>query len=63
MAAGYRAQADALEKKKGLTKDQMFVKLANFLRRNAGIVADARDSNGPWDLLEQLDRFEEQRKR
>jgi hypothetical protein len=43
-----------------MTKDQLFVKLANFLRRNVSLVADATDSNGPWNLLTQLDRYEEQ---
>jgi hypothetical protein len=40
-------------------KDRLFSRLAGFLRRNAGIVADARDSNEPWRLLQELDNFED----
>lgn len=39
-------------------KDRLFRKLAAFLRRNAGLVADARDSNEPWRLLTELVNFE-----
>lgn len=46
-----------------VTKDQLFVRLANFLRRNARIVADYRDSNAPWTLLNQLELFEEEHRR
>lgn len=41
-----------------MTKDQLFTRLANFLKRNVDIVADYRDSNTPWYLLEQLQQFE-----
>jgi hypothetical protein len=41
-----------------MTKDQLFVRLANFLHRNVGLVADHRDSNAPWTLLEQLQDYE-----
>lgn len=43
-----------------LTHDQMLRRLALFLRRHAMLVADAIDSNYPWTLIEQLDRFEEE---
>ncbi len=45
-----------------MTKDQMFVRLANFLKKNCMLVADYRDSNAPWTLLEQLRKFEEAEK-
>lgn len=35
--------------------EALFRGLRAFLRVNAGLVADARDSNDPWDLLEALD--------
>lgn len=45
-----------------MTKDQLFVQLANFLKHNCGIVADFRDSNTPWTLREQLEQFEEEQR-
>lgn len=44
-----------------MTKAQLFVRLANFLKQNVSIVADYRDSNAPWTLLEQLDHYESKR--
>lgn len=41
-----------------MTKQQLFVRLANFLRHNVSLVSDMRDTNSPWTLLEQLDRYE-----
>jgi hypothetical protein len=43
-------------------KDRLFTKLAQFLRDNVSLVADARDSNDPWDLLSELQAFKEPRK-
>lgn len=37
-----------------MTRDQLFNRLANFLKQNAQLVADARDSNRPWTLLANL---------
>lgn len=45
-----------------MTKDQLFKKLAQFLRQNVQLVADARDSNGPWHLLAYLQQFEDDEK-
>ncbi len=41
-----------------MTKDKLFARLAGFLKRNVQMVADARDSNAPWYLLEQLNEYE-----
>ena len=35
--------------------DDLFRAMRQFVRDNVSLVADARDSNDPWDLLEALD--------
>ena len=44
------------------TKDGLFRAMERFIRANAMLVADARDSNAPWKLIERLDRFKEKEK-
>ncbi len=45
------------------TKDKLFKALERFLRQNVSLVADTRDSNAPWNLLDRLDRFKEKENR
>lgn len=41
-----------------LQRERLFQALKRFLRANAMLVADARDSNYPWDLLTRLNNWE-----
>jgi hypothetical protein len=40
-------------------KDKLFQRLASFLRANVNLVADFRDSDAPWNLLSELEDYEE----
>jgi hypothetical protein len=41
------------------TRDGLFRAMERFIRDNASLVADARDTNQPWNLIERLDRFKQ----
>ncbi len=38
-------------------REKLIGSLVRMFRRNVGLIADARDSNEPWNLLDRLDRF------